>query len=152
MNGLKKQPIQHPIDGTNVICNGIYNASIEVLTKGTKMRTKNFNSDKEGASDVAQLELLSRDGTLWSYIKSGNLSKVQEIVQTDENELDPNERGTFGETILHIALLFRQNEIAKFLVTSFPETIDASYTHEMYQGENALHIAIVNRDYGMRIF
>jgi hypothetical protein len=65
--------------------------------------------------------------------------------------MDGTERGVFGETPLHIALLFnnaentdwRFHEMFNDLWDMCPQLHDAEYKDELYKGENILHLAII---------
>ena len=75
---------------------------------------------------------------------------MKELVGSPQDpKVDVMQRGGFGETILHIACLFANFPVAKYLVANFPKLIDAAYEKEPYLGENALHIAIVQADIEM---
>ena len=58
-----------------------------------------------------------------------------------------NERGTFGETILHVSILYKQNKITKYLIKKYPKLINEYYLNDEYYGETALHMTVINRDY-----
>ena len=65
------------------------------------------------------------------------------------------DRGIFGETPLHLALLFNEpnEDFQNFfedLWAKCPKIHAAQYTHALYAGENVLHIAII-RKAGMRL-
>ncbi|XP_052249252.1 transient receptor potential cation channel subfamily V member 6-like isoform X4 [Dreissena polymorpha] len=63
-----------------------------------------------------------------------------------------DERGTVGETILHLCLLNSSAihfNLAKRLLHHFPKLINDIYQAEEYYGENALHMAIVIEDPSM---
>lgn len=65
---------------------------------------------------------------------------------------DIDERGSVGETILHLCLLNATSthaDLAKRLVRLFPNLINDIYHSEEYYGENVLHMAIVNEDAAM---
>ena len=96
---------------------------------------------------IAQLQHLSEEGSIWKLCKEGPLDALKEKVDNGYTFDALNERGTFGETILHVAILYKQTEIAKYLVTKFPEIVNAHYAEDEYYGETALHMAIVSRDY-----
>ncbi|XP_076436751.1 transient receptor potential cation channel subfamily V member 5-like isoform X2 [Babylonia areolata] len=65
---------------------------------------------------------------------------------------DVDQRGTVGETILHLCLLSAtliHYELAKRLIRFFPKLINDIYIGEEYYGETVLHLAIVNEDPAM---
>ncbi|KAJ8300412.1 hypothetical protein KUTeg_021931 [Tegillarca granosa] len=65
---------------------------------------------------------------------------------------DLNERGTVGETILHLCLLNStaiHADLAKRLLQAFPKLIVDIYHGDEYYGENCIHMAITNEDPSM---
>jgi len=71
------------------------------------------------------------------------------------------ETGTFGENILHWALLMHSNLAAKWLIETHGDLRDKTYgteddvekqTNQRYKGEGCLHIIIANRDFDMALF
>jgi len=76
--------------------------------------------------------------------------KILEDIKAEKRDFwDPMEHlGPFGETLLHIACLYNQNDIAEFLVATrvqrdhAEKLLDARYQEQPYRGETALHIAI----------
>ncbi|XP_021355554.1 transient receptor potential cation channel subfamily V member 5-like isoform X2 [Mizuhopecten yessoensis] len=65
---------------------------------------------------------------------------------------DLNERGTVGESILHLCLLNASAihaDLSKRLLQAYPKLILDIYTSEEYYGENVLHMAVVNEDPAM---
>jgi len=94
----------------------------------------------------------------WDLIHSKNKEDaVRKLDQMIENEeCEPFMVGKFGETILHYALLFRNEEIAEYLIKhkKYGRTLrKAVYgkkqnvpdCDDLYQGEGCLHLAIANR-------
>nr|XP_042896955.1 transient receptor potential cation channel subfamily V member 5 [Parasteatoda tepidariorum] len=62
---------------------------------------------------------------------------------------DLDQRGSLGETILHLCLLNATPvhiELAKRLVLLFPKLINDVYQVDEFYGENVLHMSIVNED------
>ncbi|XP_076317124.1 transient receptor potential cation channel subfamily V member 5-like isoform X2 [Tachypleus tridentatus] len=65
---------------------------------------------------------------------------------------DLYERGSVGETALHLCLLVSSAihaELAKRLVRLYPKLVNDIYLSDEYYGENVLHMAIVNEDPAM---
>ena len=51
----------------------------------------------------------------------------------------------YNETLLHVACLYSNSEVAAFLIENFPQLINKKY-QGIYAGETALHIAVVHGD------
>ena len=108
---------------------------------------KNENDEQLNDAGIAQLQHLSKEGSLWKMCKEGLIATLKAKLNSGYTFDALNERGTFGESILHVAILYKRTEIAKYLVTKFPEIINAHYLQDEYYGETALHMAVVSRDY-----
>lgn len=91
-----------------------------------------------------------RENQVFSVARDGSVAAMKDLLGDPKKpKLDVLARGAFGETILHVACLFANFPVAKYLVANYPPLIDAYYEKELYQGENALHIAIVQADIDM---
>ena len=111
----------------------------------------------------------------WVYISQGKEDELISAIKRGGVEhglpgAHDNERGSHsriayerdhcGATVLHMALLYRNNGMAKRIVQEFPESVldeftsgtSHALTDNSYTGEVALHIAIVNRDVEMVSF
>ncbi|KAJ3354250.1 hypothetical protein HDU83_005634 [Entophlyctis luteolus] len=102
---------------------------------------------------LAQIEKF-KDGNMWQATVEGNLANLQKYACETEpgrGQRGSWERGVEGETILHVAVLFSQLEIVKWIVKEFPNLVNEVYTEEKYRGETALHIAVVNAGDDFRI-
>jgi ankyrin repeat protein len=65
---------------------------------------------------------------------------------------DLNERGTVGESCLHLCVLNATSvhtDLFKRLIQFYPKLINDVYMSDEYYGENVLHISIVNEDPSM---
>jgi len=72
----------------------------------------------------------------------------------DNNKEQIDVRGVFGETVLHVACLFKNFELAKHIAATYDFSaktdendgalVNAIFTKEQYRGETSLHIAIVH--------
>jgi len=76
-----------------------------------------------------------------------------------ENPKEIDERGVFGETVLHVACLCQNFDLAMHIAAKYEFSdqrevdkgglVNAQFTDARYKGETALHIAIVNENLEM---
>ncbi|GFS44729.1 transient receptor potential cation channel subfamily V member 5 [Trichonephila inaurata madagascariensis] len=93
----------------------------------------------------------NRESDSKSSVKSSaiHIEKEEGVPQFREVCWDLDQRGSVGETVLHLCLLVStpiHAELAKRLVRMFPKLINDVYQSDEYYGENVLHMAIVNED------
>jgi len=79
-----------------------------------------WKSAKEGTVEEFEKELKEE------LAKQGQTGKEEEFLKTF--------RGYYGETVLHIALLFRNREVAKHIIEKYANLINLCYEHEKYKG------------------
>ncbi|XP_052789799.1 transient receptor potential cation channel subfamily V member 6-like isoform X9 [Mya arenaria] len=94
------------------------------------------------ANELAKIDMNLTDAE-GNYLHSKPDRKYKEVCWKIE------ERGTVGETILHLCLLnssIIHANLAKRLLLHFPKLINDIYLGEEYYGENTLHMAIVIED------
>ena len=124
-------------------------------------------------ANAKQVKRLSEKGTIWHAVSSFGTDEghaswrlvkiVNKLLLHGEEDSDEerkkalaapwmkgDDRGNFGETPLHIALLFNipGDKLTQFfeeLWDMFPHLHEAEYTEALYHGENALHIAIIKK-------
>lgn len=127
--------------------------------KTNQGRLKATSEIKASKSNVVQqAKLLDSAGTAWHAVKYGNLEMITRLFPSQCNVYS---KGPVGDNVFHIALLLNTPStlaIAKYLVKLYGKTlVNTPYQerkHELdppgqYEGETALHIAIVNRDFDM---
>ncbi|KAG2493527.1 hypothetical protein HYH03_008341 [Edaphochlamys debaryana] len=97
-------------------------------------------------------------GTAWHAVKYGNLEMITRLFPSQCNVYS---KGPVGENVFHIAMLLNTPStlaIAKYLVKLYGKTlVNTPYQERkaesdppgQYEGETALHIAIVNHDFDM---
>ncbi|XP_072618934.1 transient receptor potential cation channel subfamily V member 6 isoform X1 [Vulpes vulpes] len=76
--------------------------------------------------------------------KENNVQALSKLLKYEACEV--HERGGMGETALHIAALYDNLEAAMVLMEAAPELVFEPMTSELYEGQTALHIAIVNQN------
>ncbi|GIY42443.1 transient receptor potential cation channel subfamily V member 5 [Caerostris extrusa] len=91
----------------------------------------------------------AKSTTKSSTVNIENIPKEEGVPQFRDVCWDLDQRGSVGETILHLCFLASSPthaELAKRLVKLFPKLINDVYQSDEYYGENVLHMAIVNED------
>uniref|UniRef100_A0A8B9WX31 Ion transport domain-containing protein n=1 Tax=Bos mutus grunniens TaxID=30521 RepID=A0A8B9WX31_BOSMU len=75
------------------------------------------------------------------------------LLAAKENDIQENfqlgqpcAHGAMGETALHVAALYDNLEAATVLMEAAPELVKEPMTSELYEGQTALHIAVMNRN------
>ncbi|KAI9339302.1 ankyrin repeat-containing domain protein [Obelidium mucronatum] len=113
--------------------------------------TIDTNNAKECLKNT-QARFLKQDTCM--AIRHGDLATFEKLVNEKQPDND-EQRGPYGETLLHIALVLGEQEIAMHLIQNFPislhdkhdkttkKFIDICYSG-IYAGETALHLACRN--------
>ncbi|XP_006861333.1 PREDICTED: transient receptor potential cation channel subfamily V member 5 [Chrysochloris asiatica] len=77
-------------------------------------------------------------------------AKVNDMCTLKELRLDGicdfKQRGALGETALHVAALYDNLEACLLLMEAAPELVREPMVSELYEGQTALHIAVVNQN------
>ncbi|XP_077149048.1 transient receptor potential cation channel subfamily V member 6-like [Ranitomeya variabilis] len=81
---------------------------------------------------------------LFEAAASNDFSAMRTLLQRED--IDPSVRGNLGETILHSAILNGQKEMVKVILDCAPSIINEPMMSDIYKGETALHIAILQKD------
>ncbi|KAF0872142.1 TRPV6 protein, partial [Crocuta crocuta] len=76
--------------------------------------------------------------------KENNVQALNKLLKYEACEV--HQRGAMGETALHLAALYDNLEAAIVLMEAAPELVFEPMTSELYEGQTALHIAIVNQN------
>ncbi|XP_030072652.1 transient receptor potential cation channel subfamily V member 6 [Microcaecilia unicolor] len=64
-----------------------------------------------------------------------------------EDMIDPHTKGALGENVLHVAALYNNQESLVTILDAYPSMINKPMDCDLYKGETALHIAIVNQNF-----
>ncbi|XP_069120807.1 transient receptor potential cation channel subfamily V member 5-like isoform X4 [Argopecten irradians] len=128
---------------------------VDLIMTRSKERSSNkpkINKQKqEKDKELAMIDMRFPDGQE-NYLQNKPDGTALPDRKFRETCWDLNERGTVGETILHLCLLNASAihaDLAKRLLQAFPKLILDIYTSEEYYGENVLHMAVVNEDPAM---
>jgi len=78
------------------------------------------------------LEYSTQEG-IWNAVNKGDLAAVKKEIE--ENGADVFERGAVGETLCHLAFLYRHADMARFFVEKYPTMVNSIYEMEEYHGE-----------------
>eukprot|EP00882_Tetradesmus_deserticola_P006401 GHRQ01006733.1.p1 GENE.GHRQ01006733.1~~GHRQ01006733.1.p1 ORF type:complete len:268 (+),score=77.10 GHRQ01006733.1:331-1134(+) len=109
-------------------------------------------------SVVQQARLMDAAGTAWHAVKCGNLEMITKLFPVPCNVYA---RGPVGENVMHVAMLLNTPStlaITRYLVKLYGRQLvncpiqERKVQHDppgTYEGQTALHIAIVNRDFDM---
>ncbi|XP_076372372.1 transient receptor potential cation channel subfamily V member 5-like isoform X2 [Tachypleus tridentatus] len=107
---------------------------------------KTLNQDSNGAGQNCNSDGTNLRGNGTPAGNTKNPEMYREVCW------DLYERGSVGETALHLCLLVSSTihaELAKRLVKLYPKLVNDIYLNDEYYGENVLHMAIVNEDPAM---
>ncbi|XP_069474600.1 transient receptor potential cation channel subfamily V member 6-like [Ambystoma mexicanum] len=85
-----------------------------------------------------------RDTHLFKAARTNDIITMETLLHS--GTVDPFVRGNLGETILHVALLNGNPEVAFAILKIVPSLIDEPMECDIYKGETALHIAILKQD------
>ncbi|XP_075056978.1 transient receptor potential cation channel subfamily V member 6-like [Mixophyes fleayi] len=80
------------------------------------------------------------------FFKAAKENKVKLLQRLIEQDVNPSMKGAMGENVLHIAALYNSKEALCLLLDIFPFIINTPIECDIYKGETALHIAIVNQN------
>ncbi|XP_049630844.1 transient receptor potential cation channel subfamily V member 6 [Suncus etruscus] len=76
--------------------------------------------------------------------KENDVQALHKLLQYETCEV--HQRGALGETALHVAALYDNLEAALLLMDTAPELVFEPMMSELYEGQTALHMAIVNQN------
>ncbi|MBN3282409.1 TRPV6 protein, partial [Polyodon spathula] len=107
-----------------------------------------FRHKKDWRQVVDEIHLLQtkriNENPLFYAAKDNDVCSINKLLKCPSTDIF--ERGALGETALHVAALFDNFEAAVALMEASPDLINEPMTSDLYQGETALHIAVVNQN------
>ncbi|KAL8561177.1 hypothetical protein ACOMHN_029248 [Nucella lapillus] len=116
---------------------------VQMRNRDRKTSVK-MSKDMKNSKELAMVDMLSLQDDDTAF-KTGDRKYREQCWDIDQ-------RGTVGETILHLCMLSATQthfDLAKRLLNHYPDLINDIYLGEEYYGESILHIAIVNEDPAM---
>ena len=143
-------------DEHNFQCNSVLSrlASDFKAAVMKKLQPRENIRAKVAENNSKQVERLATPNTIWHAVSRFKTPEGQESwisIKDNPDVLKNDDKGVFGETPLHIALLFNDPSEAfnafflELWLKSPPELRTTVYTEEPYKGENVLHIAIIKK-------
>jgi len=100
---------------------------------------------KQSNPFMEQHKRLHKKDTMWNAAMEGTPADFEIASQGDRKRVIHARGIHFRESLLHIACLFSNRSVALHLVKYYPELINKRYS-DVFAGETALHIAIVQGD------
>ncbi|XP_007466700.1 PREDICTED: transient receptor potential cation channel subfamily V member 6 [Lipotes vexillifer] len=84
------------------------------------------------------------ESPLLTAAKENDIQALSKLLKYEA--CDVHQKGALGETALHVAALYDHLEAAIVLMEAAPELVDEPITSELYEGQTALHMAIMNQN------
>ncbi|XP_072508601.1 transient receptor potential cation channel subfamily V member 5 [Notamacropus eugenii] len=112
------------------------------LLRTWMLREQIWTQSLDEANMLQQKRIL--ESPLLKAAKENDLCTLKKLLLDDP--CDIHQRGALGETALHIAAFYDNLEAAKFLMEVAPELVNEPMTSELYAGQTALHMAVVNQN------
>eukprot|EP00070_Physeter_catodon_P039207 XP_028346101.1 LOW QUALITY PROTEIN: transient receptor potential cation channel subfamily V member 6-like [Physeter catodon] len=84
------------------------------------------------------------ESPLLTAAKENDIQALRKLLKYEA--CDVHEKGALGETALHVAALYDHLEAAIALMEAAPELVDEPITSELYEGQTALHMAVMNQN------
>ena len=114
-----------------------------VRTRSLASAQATRNATAEVADAVAAQTEKAHQDPLWSAVMAGDEGKLLPLLRANPALLA--ERGPVGETPFLMLVLYGKVQLAKRVAGLYPEVVDGRYEGGEYHGENALHIAVVQK-------
>ncbi|XP_006185432.1 transient receptor potential cation channel subfamily V member 6 [Camelus ferus] len=104
---------------------------------------------RESCTQSRDEQNLLQQKRIWEFplLRAARENDVQTLNKLLKSEAcDVHQKGALGDTALHIAALYDNLEAAMVLMEAAPELVKEPMTSELYEGQTALHIAIMNQN------
>ncbi|KAM4693730.1 transient receptor potential cation channel subfamily V member 6-like isoform 1-T1 [Discoglossus pictus] len=88
----------------------------------------------------------AKENLFFKAAKENNVKLLKRLIGED---VDPSMKGAMGETVLHTAAMYNNQEALVVLLDAFPFLINKPMECDIYKGETVLHIAVVNQNTDM---
>nr|XP_003226604.1 PREDICTED: transient receptor potential cation channel subfamily V member 5 [Anolis carolinensis] len=124
---------------------GPFGALWKRMSRGWKPQERPTPGARRGLDEMH----LSQQKRIWEspLLLAAKENDVQAIRKlTMDGSCDLFQRGAVGETALHIAALYNNENAAEALLEVAPELINEKMTSELYEGQTAMHIAAANQN------
>ncbi|XP_078524184.1 transient receptor potential cation channel subfamily V member 6-like [Lissotriton helveticus] len=103
-------------------------------------------SSQVSMNDILNNRSKEAGSLLFKAAKENDVNLLKKLIGED---VDPSIKGALGENVLHVAALYNHRQAAVTLLDAYPFLLNKPMESEMYQGETALHIAVVNQNVSM---
>lgn len=114
----------------------ILNQKYQCQVRGTQMSGKALVDEQAAGQQVV--------GSIWHAVVHNDQDQVEQLLQS--NPRCVYDRDAVGATPMLCAFLLGNFELGMWMIRQRPEICDDIYEpSQLYEGENALHIAIINR-------
>nr|XP_033814054.1 transient receptor potential cation channel subfamily V member 6-like [Geotrypetes seraphini] len=110
---------------------------------------QNTCQEKDGFTLHSDLDNKSKgkESLFFRAAEENNVELLRKLI--GEDVIDPYTKGALGENVLHVAALYNNQESLVTILDAHPSLINKPMDCDLYKGETALHIAIVNQNFEM---
>ncbi|KAJ3160762.1 hypothetical protein HK101_000875 [Irineochytrium annulatum] len=154
-NGEDEAPPEKQARPKMTVARMMYRTLRLVISRGADYGEQRIPGNEKMPPEVEQGDNIKREGSLWNAASTGDLKKFCELIEKNKDKYREDNKpprnpdilymtGPEGETLLHIAILFDQENIINYLIDVKPGLINAVYEGNNFNGEHPCHILAVN--------